>query len=118
MNNLLGPVLAIVATALLLLLREFILSVGKKNRNSNGARDHRRSVSGSDFQREQRFLADPIREFEEPIPDATSIEVDEFLAELRAKAQEQSPSSRTKNGSTTDLDGTQSNRKEMAGDLW
>jgi hypothetical protein len=117
MNNLLGPVLAIVATALLLLLREFVLSVGKKNRNSSGARDHRPTVSGSDLQREEHLRADPIREFEEPGPDASSIEVDEFLAELRAKVQEQSPSSRTKNGSTN-IGRAQSNRKEMTGDLW
>ena len=35
--NILGPVVGIVATVLFLLLREFVLSIGKKNRKSYGA---------------------------------------------------------------------------------
>jgi hypothetical protein len=107
MDNILGPVLAIAATVVLLLLRKLILSVGKKERDSYGDwADHR-----PDFDREHGLR-------EEPISQSTPIAVDEFLAELRAKAQEQSPSSRTRSGSTTDFGRTQSNRNEMAEDSW
>jgi len=117
MSNLLGLALAIGLTALLLFLREFILSIGKKSRNSYGARDRQPADPGSEIQRERRLHAVPIRQLDEPISEATSIEVDQFLAELRAKAQEQSPPSQPKRGSTTELGGTQSNRKRMAGDV-
>ena len=118
MNNVLGLVLAIGITVLLLFHREFILSIGKKSRNSYDARDHQPGVFGSAVEREQRLHAVPIKQFDEHNPEATSIEVDQFLAELRAKAQEQSPPSRDKRGSTSDLGGAQSNRKKMAGDVW
>ena len=117
MDNLLGPILAIVATILMLVFRQLFLSIGKKNRGSYGAQDQRRSITGSDVQLEQGLPANPIREFEELIPQSKTVAVDEFLAELRAKAQEQSPSSRTKNGSTN-IGRAQSNRKEMTGGLW
>ena len=105
MNNVLGLVLAIVATILLLFLREFILSIGKKSRNPYGARDHQPGVFGSDVEREQRLHAVPIRRLDQPIAGATPIEIDQFLTELRAKAQEQSPPSRDKRSSTVDLGG-------------
>ena len=116
MNSILGPVLAIVATVALLLLRELFLAVGKRDRDPYGAADHP-PVPGSDFQRKHSLFADPIREFEEPLQQATPIAVDEFLTDLRAKAQEQSPWSLTRNGSTTEFGRTQSNRKDTAEDL-
>ena len=100
MNNILGPVLAIVATVVLLLLRKLLLSVGKQNRDSYGTRDELSSGSGSDIQREDSLYADPTRGFEEPIPQPTSIAVDEFLAELRARAQRQSSGGRRTYGET------------------
>ena len=115
--NMLGPVLGIAATALLLLLREFVLSIGKSNRKSYGARSYGRlHIAGSSNEREP-FRGDPIREFEEPNPEATLIEVDEFLAELRLKAQEQARSSKAMNSSTTDPGKAQSNRMDMMGGL-
>ena len=114
MNSILEPVLAIAATILLLLLRELILSVGKKDRNSYGiSGDQRPGIS--DLEREHSLRADPIMEFQEPLTQATPIAVDEFLAELRAKAEEQSPSSPTRTGSMTDFRRTQSRRKQIEG---
>ena len=73
MNNLLGPCLAIGATIVLLLLRELILSVGKKDRKTYGVRDDRPVVP--DLECEHSLRAQPIVEFEEPIPGATPIGV-------------------------------------------
>ena len=114
--NMLGPVLGIAAAVLLLLLREFVLSIGKNNRKSYGARSYGSDVAGSGTEREH-LRGDPIREFEGPNPEATLIEVDEFLAQLRLKAQEQSRSSKSMNSPTTDLGKAQSNRMDMTGGL-
>jgi hypothetical protein len=111
MNNLLGPGLAIVATIVLLLLRELILLVGKKDTNRDGVRDHRPGVPDPEYEHSPRV--DASVEFDEAIPGATPIAVDEFLDELRARAQEHSRPSLTGTGSMTAFGGAQSNRNEM-----
>ena len=115
MDNFLGPALAIVSTILLLVLRELFLSVGKKDRNTYGVSDQQRHDAG--LEGKHNLGADLIVEFEESIPLATPIAVDEFLAELHAKAQEQS-TSRIKDGPMTNFGRKQSHRNEMAEDLW
>ena len=115
MDNLLGPALAIVSTILLLVLRELVLSVWKKDRNTYGVSDQQHM--DPDLEGEHSLGADSIVEFEEPIPQATQIAVDEFLAELHAKAQEQS-TSRIKDGAMTDFERKQSNPIKMAEDSW
>ena len=115
MNSLFGPVLAIVGTALLLLLREFILSVGKKKSDSPGMRSEEHGFPGSEVQVKERLHAVPTRQLEEPIPDAASIGVDEFLTELRAKSREQGSPSKSTNVPETGLARDQHNRTHMVG---
>jgi hypothetical protein len=66
MNNILGPVLALVVTVLFLFLREFILAIGK-NRISYGTQEHRSGVFDLDTQLGQGLVAGQIAEFEDPI---------------------------------------------------
>ena len=116
MDNIVGPILAVAGTILLLLLRELFLSVGKKKK-SYGAVDHQLDAPGFGVETDNSLYSDQIMEFDGPTQQATTIAVDEFLAELRARAQEQS-TSRIKDGATTDFGRPQSNRNETAEDLW
>jgi len=115
MDNIVGPILAVAGTILLLLLRELFLSVGKKKKSY--AVDHQLDAPGFGVEPDNSLYSDQIMEFDGPTQQATTIAVDEFLAELRARAQEQS-TSRIKDGATTDFGRPQSNRNEMAEDLW
>jgi hypothetical protein len=116
MNYLLSAIIAIAATMLLLLLREFILSVGKKGRSSFHRRSEGTVFRGSEVRLNRRPQAVPTAQFEQPQPDATPIEVDEFLAELRAKAGEHSSPSKRANGPESEFAGDSHHSKLVFGD--
>ncbi|HXG94732.1 MAG TPA: outer membrane beta-barrel protein [Blastocatellia bacterium] len=74
-----------IAMVVLLWLREFILSIGKKKKAGSV---HEVLVVRAEDERRPPERADVEESPDEVQPDASSVEIEEFLAELRAKAQD------------------------------
>jgi hypothetical protein len=114
MKTLLSVGIAIAATVWLLLLREFVLSAGKKGRNPFSRRSGGTGSASEDRLR-PRLRAVPNRRSEQPSSDATPIAVDEFFTELRAKAEENQSPSRKPSGSESEFAADTHHRTVLAG---
>jgi hypothetical protein len=116
MNHIFSAVIAIAATVLMLLLREFILSVGKKGRSPLQRQSEGTGFAVSEVPLRQRPQAVPTKHSEQPLPEATQIEVHEFLTELRTKAGEHAAPSKSQKGPESDFVSDPQHRRLPIGD--
>ena len=86
-RNIAAAVFAVVMAVLMLLLRELILWHGRKKRDYEQAQADAPGDSLLEIRKDEVAYKISQSEFEEPAPSMAFINVEEFLAELRAESQ-------------------------------